>query len=85
MISLHQFYFDAIAGNIKRLSENLHAERWRYGQIMFNHLLTVKPELAERVRAQSYDPFYCDSPADPRFDAFVEFIETNWRTNDRSS
>ena len=80
MISLHQFYFDAIVWNRARLNEG--GETWRYGQIMFNYLCIVRPDLGEKVRAQDHDPFYCSSPADPRFDAFVEFIETNWRTND---
>lgn len=45
---------------------------------MFNHLLEVRPDLAEAVRGTDKDPFYVKELADPRWDRFVEFIESEW-------
>jgi len=70
MLSLHRFYFDAITF--------ARPNRYRYGQVMFNYLELVRPDLAEQVRATDMDPFYCESPKDPQFDRFIQFIETNW-------
>lgn len=33
-------------------------DEWRYGQVLFNALLAVRPELAELVRGSNLDPFY---------------------------
>lgn len=70
-MSLHKFYFDAQA--YARQSGNQ-----RYGQAMFNHLCTVRPELAERVRGTDKDPFYVAALSDPRWDRFVTFLEAEW-------
>lgn len=70
MISLHRYYFDSI------IKASRH--QWRYGQAMFNHLLEVRPDLAEAVRGTDKDPFYVKELADPRWDRFVEFIESEW-------
>lgn len=69
-LSLHQFYAD-VALREWALKE-------RRGQAMFNHLLKVRPELAEAVRATDMDPFY-ESPAAVK--KFIEFIETRWYQN----
>lgn len=45
---------------------------------MFNQLHEDRPALAEQVRASDKDPFYCAGVNDPKWDAFVQFIETNW-------
>lgn len=73
MISLHQFYY----GGIVRSATN----RERYGQAMFNHLVEIRPDLAEKIRGTNMDPFFCNRPNDPsgKFDRFVQFIEENWR------
>lgn len=34
------------------------APEWRYGQVLFNALASVRPELAETVRGTKLDPFY---------------------------
>lgn len=73
MISLHQFYFDAVS-RARKTNE-------RYGQAMFNHLVEVRPDLAECVRGSLADPFYVERLADPRWDKFVNYIETQWRVN----
>ncbi len=70
-LSLHNFYFDSMARAHRLLHE-------RYGQAMFNHLQSVRPDLAERVRGTDKDPFSCKSPTDPRFDRFIDFIESEW-------
>lgn len=70
MISLHKFYFDAIS-RARNTGE-------RYGQSMFNHLWEVRPDLSEQIRGTDKDPFYVLRLHDPRWDAFVEFIEKNW-------
>jgi hypothetical protein len=68
--SLHKFYFDSI------MLARKHG--WRYGQAMFNHLLEVRPDLAETVRGTDKDPFYVQELKDPKWDRFVEYIELNW-------
>lgn len=69
-VSLHKFYLDAIS-----LTQT---KGFRYGQGMFNHLLTVNSVLAEKIRGTNCDPFQCESRTDPKFERFVEFIEGNW-------
>jgi len=71
-MNLHQFYFDAIV-RARKTHE-------RYGQAMFNHLVEVRPDLSDGVRGTSMDPFYVNTPMDPRFDAFCQYIETHWRS-----
>jgi hypothetical protein len=51
---------------------------WRFGQTMFNGLVAHRPDLAERVRGTSIDPFYAD-PDDTRFwDEFTTWLAVNW-------
>ena len=69
-ISLHKFYFDSWT-----LARN---NRWRYGQAMFNNLVIVRPDLAEKVRGTDADPFYVERLNDPRWDRFVEIVEAEW-------
>lgn len=33
---------------------------WRYGQALFNALTKIRPQLAEKVRGTTIDPFYRD-------------------------
>jgi hypothetical protein len=72
VISLHRFYSDGI--QLWSRSDGV----LRYGQAMFNHLCDVRPELASLVRGTKMDPFYASTPGDPRWDAFVDFIERRW-------
>lgn len=37
---------------------------WRYGQSVFNVLLTYRPDLAEKIRGTDLDPFYSDNLSD---------------------
>lgn len=69
-ISLHQFYFDAlIRGSYNR--EGL-------GDAHMSHLLEVRSDLAVQVFASEIDPSTVTELRDPRWKAFVHFIETNW-------
>lgn len=43
---------------------------------MFNHLIEVRPDLSEKIRATTLDPFYKTSPKD--MDEFFYFLEKNW-------
>lgn len=69
MLSLHKFYFDAIT--LARTN------KWRYGQAMFEHLCTVRPDLSAKVHPDM-DPYYVSELKGPRWDKFVAFIEANW-------
>lgn len=68
--SLHRFYFDGMARAVFKEE--------RYGQAMFNHLLEVRPDLAEQIRGTENDPFHCCSSTDQQFDRFVAYIEQHW-------
>lgn len=70
MISLHRFYFDAIT--------KARVHQWRYGQAMFNHLVAVRPELAEQIRGTDRDPFYVEKLNHPNWDRFVAWLESVW-------
>ena len=70
MTSLHEFYRGG-AGRAK-------ASKERYCQAIFNHLSILRPDLSEQVRGTDIDPFYLQSPNGPKWDRFVEFIETRW-------
>ncbi len=70
MLSLHKFYFDAIS--------SARGSGQRYGQLVFNHLCEVRPDLSEQVRGTDMDPFYVDRLNHPNWDRFVAFIESNW-------
>jgi len=49
----------------------LKARGWRYGQVYFNYLLEIQPEIAEKLRGSVNDPFYRDS-VPPHVHALVE-------------
>lgn len=70
--TLSKFYMDAML--------RANAKKERYGQACFNHLLSVRPDLAEAVRGSDKDVFFMNGPADnfERWDRFAVFIETNW-------
>jgi len=50
---------------------------WRPGQVAFNILCHVAPDLAERVRGTENDPFNISS----RLPAFAAWLKANWETN----
>lgn len=50
----------------------------RCGQIAFNLLSDVRPDLSEQIRGTDRDPFHSDEAVDMRFVRFVDFIHDNW-------
>ena len=53
--------------------------RYRYGQALFNTLLGIRPDLAERVRGTEIDPFHARGGVeDPRLYKFGEFVNREW-------
>ena len=51
----------------------------RLGQAMFNHLLIIRPKLANAVRGTENDPFYSAStPEHKPMVNFRRFIAANW-------
>lgn len=52
--------------------------RERYGQAAFNHLVRVRPDLAEQVRATPKDPFYITDTKSQRWESFLAFLTENW-------
>lgn len=50
---------------------------WRMGQACFNHLLSVNRDLAEKVRATQFDPFYWEV-GDKPYQDFCHWLEENW-------
>jgi len=78
-LRLDQFYKDCLARYMQTGE--------RYGQAAFNHLLEVRPSLAEQVRGTECDPFHCTRQADTSvapagmrkvWDNFVEFLSQHW-------
>lgn len=65
-MNIEHFMFDAWLYSKKN--------KLRWGQGLFNHLCTVRPELAEKIRGTELDPFYRDD----RVPVFLEFLEKNW-------
>ena len=47
----------------------------RYGQIYFNTLLSIQPEIAEKLRGSVNDPFYRDS-VPPHVH---QLVEADWK------
>ena len=47
----------------------------RLGQVFFNCLCSVRPELADEIRGTDTDPFYVTDPYSPVWDRFFTFIE----------
>ncbi len=42
--------------------ERLKGDGWnyRYGQVYFNLLFSHRPDISEKLRGSTFDPFYCD-------------------------
>lgn len=53
----------------------------RIGQAFFNHLLMVRPDIAEEIRATDADPFYLTEAKGPVWDNFVKHLEKRWLKN----
>lgn len=73
MITLTQFWHD-----VALMAQGHVGQRQRYGQIAFNMLAHIRPDLSERVRGSDMDPFYATHTDDDKLRRFREFLETNW-------
>jgi hypothetical protein len=69
-MSLHEFCMNA--------DRYARQYRQRYGQALFNYLLDVRPDLAEKVRGTDSDPFYAYTENDARAKRFMEFLGVVW-------
>lgn len=53
---------------------------WRYGQVLFNSLMDIRPEWAEEIRGTDKDPFYANFDTDPttgtRLGRFYDWLES---------
>lgn len=50
----------------------------RLGQMYFNELYAIRPDLSEMIRATLLDPFHAKEEWDPRLMRFFEFIKEKW-------
>ena len=73
MITLAEFWND-----VNLMAAGHMGQRMRYGQIAFNMLNDVRPDLAAVVRGSIMDPFYCEKTRDPRFLRFIDFLQEKW-------
>lgn len=72
-ISLFRFYIDV--GTIIKKHKHMGAH---VGELMFNHLIVERPELANAVKGTVSDPRGATRFDDPRFLNFFKYIEMNW-------
>ena len=61
-------YFSSV---YKALEANVN---WRIGQVYFNILYIMRPDISERVRGTNLDPFYDDKIVND----FLEFVIGEW-------
>ena len=47
---------------------------WRSGQVYFNVLSDIRPDLSEQIRGWNLDPFHMDSV----LPNFLEWVAANW-------
>lgn len=59
---MDQLEVEGFLQELKRLVGKTRKEypRWRKGQTMFNVLLDLRPDIAERIRDTELDPFHRD-------------------------
>jgi len=47
---------------------------WRYGQVFFNVLTSVRPDLSEMIRGTVHDPFHHDTVSKQTYD----YLASKW-------
>lgn len=47
---------------------------WRYGQVAFNVLFEMRPDLSKQIRGNYLDPFYMSG----KLREFHAWVERNW-------
>jgi len=53
----------------------------KWGQVVFDHLEEIRPDLAKAVKGTDKDPFNVkgrDNRSEPQWKRFEEFITANW-------
>lgn len=53
---------------------------WRNGQVAFNTLAQMRPDLAEQVRGSDFDPFYADQlpRGYEKMVSFLAYLREHW-------
>jgi len=67
--------FLSFMDEVRSLSKGMN---WRIGQALFNHLLDVRPLIADALRGSNIDPFYSNSTDSTHYKMAVKFIEMWW-------
>lgn len=73
MITLAEFWND-----VNLMAAGPMGQRLRYGQIAFNMLNDVRPELAAFVRGTEADPYYCEGTREAEFLEFINYLQGAW-------
>ena len=73
-----QKYFDAVCSAVADNAKREKKDRLRLGQIHYNVLFAMKPDLALGLAGTEADPFYQDS----RLNKFFDWLESNWEKPD---
>lgn len=55
----------------------LYGKQQRLGQILFNVLYQLYPELADNIRGTQYDPYYINSPNTEVVKRFFKYLENH--------
>lgn len=50
----------------------------RIGQAVFNHLYSVRPDIADKIRGTNFDPFPFDDEKHPRYIVCMVHIRKLW-------
>lgn len=51
---------------------------WRAGQVLFNVLWDLRPDLSEQIRGTELDPFFSEKTGGTKYSKAIEFIELHW-------
>lgn len=66
--------FDQFIDLYEKEAKNLDNSHFRRGQLLFNILREIRPDLSEKIRSTSLDPFYLDAS----IPLCWLFIQKNW-------
>lgn len=67
---MYEQYLECVKQDMQMFPE------WRYGQCLFNTLLTLHPIIAEGIRGTNFDPFYSNK-TDDKVTMFLEYVKLN--------
>lgn len=66
--------FEDFVSAVVHYRYNRAPKNWRTGQVAFNLLAHVRPDIADMVRGSDYDPFHNDG----NLSGFYDFVMRNW-------